>query len=302
MSLPLRVPNLSDSTLYEFFRGIISKAIDGTRLPFFVDENNQTIGVGTTSPRSAVKMDVVGGDLGISDAGAGINLKTPDGTKTYRIFIDNDGIVSSVQLTLLALCLFSASASAQVGSTNTYLTKQATQTVTADKLFTVLHSSSIGGRVGSNGVNFSSNVVINGNLVITGAITPSTAPSLGGYAQLAATQTFTAPQTLAGSTNTVVGFLQASTVVVTGYIELFSEVVSSAGIARNAAVTQIIASCSAGKKLFGGGCKRSAEGGSNVHAWYENIVLSSTSWSCKFNNGTGSDETLTATISCGRFQ
>lgn len=204
MSLPLRVPTLRDTGLYELFRNIISKAVDGTRLPFFLDENNQRVGIGTTTPRSAVKMDVVGGDIGVSDAGAGINVKTPDGTKTFRIYVDNDGIVSSVQLTLLALCLFSSTASAQVGSTNTYLSRQATQTVTADKLFQVLHSSEIGGRFNSNGVNFSSRVVINGDLIITGAISPSTAAVAAstGFVFLDSTQTFTAPNTFAGTLTT----------------------------------------------------------------------------------------------------
>lgn len=202
MSLSVSVPRLDDVSLYELFRAIISRAVDGTRLPFFVDEQNQRVGVGTSTPRSATKMDVAGGDVGISDAGAGLNVKTPDGTKTYRIYIDNDGLVSSVRLTALALCFLALPASAQVGSSNTYLSRQATQTVTADKLYTVLHSSEIGGRSDSNGVNFSSRVVVNGDLIVTGSIIPSTAPaSLALYAQLPATQTWTGANRFVGQSS-----------------------------------------------------------------------------------------------------
>lgn len=206
MSLPISIPRLADIPLYEVLRNIITKAIDGTRKPLFVDENNQRVGVGTVTPRSAVKLDVTGGDIGTSDAGAGLNVKTPDGSKTFRIFVDNDGIVSSVQLTMLALCLFASSASAQVGSSNTYLSRQATQTVTGDKLFTVLHSSEIGGRTDSNGVNFSSRVVINGDLIITGAIVPSTAVATAAIASATTTianNLATSTTAIAASTTTL---------------------------------------------------------------------------------------------------
>lgn len=36
-----------------------------------------------------------GGDIGTSTAGSGLVVKTPDGTQTYRIFVDNAGVLST---------------------------------------------------------------------------------------------------------------------------------------------------------------------------------------------------------------
>lgn len=153
--------------------------------------------------------------------------------------------------------------------------------------------------VGSNVVitDFSANEKIvlyaTGAIMLNGVLlTAQAAPS----SLLIATQTWSGQNTYAS----LVTFSTNATV--STYIDVAMESISSAGAAPNAVVTSLIASCSTGKKATGGGCKRSAEGGSNTHAWYQNIQLSSTSWICQFNNGTGSNETLTASVFCGRFQ
>lgn len=47
------------------------------------------VGIGTTAPNS--KLTVTGGDIEITDTTAGVIFKTPDGTKRYRMTIDNAG-------------------------------------------------------------------------------------------------------------------------------------------------------------------------------------------------------------------
>ena len=47
------------------------------------------VGVGTTTPAS--KVTVTGGDIELTDASAGVIFKTPDGTKRYRMTINNAG-------------------------------------------------------------------------------------------------------------------------------------------------------------------------------------------------------------------
>jgi len=38
-------------------------------------------------------------DLSLSTAGRGLVVKTPDGTKTYRIYVDNNGELTTLELT-----------------------------------------------------------------------------------------------------------------------------------------------------------------------------------------------------------
>jgi hypothetical protein len=47
------------------------------------------VGVGTTTPTS--KVTVTGGDVEITTVDTGVIFKTPDGTKRYRMTIDNAG-------------------------------------------------------------------------------------------------------------------------------------------------------------------------------------------------------------------
>lgn len=60
MSIKVSIPIVQDSTLYHFFRNIINKAIDGTRVPLFVDENNQRVSVRTTTPSASAAFEVAG--------------------------------------------------------------------------------------------------------------------------------------------------------------------------------------------------------------------------------------------------
>ena len=39
------------------------------------------------------------GDVTTSGAGNGLVVTTPDGTKTFRIYVDNNGVVNSLELT-----------------------------------------------------------------------------------------------------------------------------------------------------------------------------------------------------------
>lgn len=55
-----------------------------------------TVGIGTTSPAS--KLTVTGGDAEVTDATKGLILKTPDGTKRYRVTIDNAGALTTTLL------------------------------------------------------------------------------------------------------------------------------------------------------------------------------------------------------------
>lgn len=48
-----------------------------------------SVGIGTTTPAS--KLTVTGGDIEITDVTGGVIFKTPDGTKRYRMTIDNAG-------------------------------------------------------------------------------------------------------------------------------------------------------------------------------------------------------------------
>lgn len=54
------------------------------------------VGIGTTSPAS--KLTVTGGDAEVTDATKGLILKTPDGTKRYRVTIDNAGALTTTLL------------------------------------------------------------------------------------------------------------------------------------------------------------------------------------------------------------
>ncbi len=55
------------------------------------------VGIGTQTP--ATKLHVAGGDMHTSDAGAGLIVKSPDGTKCARIGIDNTGAIALTSVT-----------------------------------------------------------------------------------------------------------------------------------------------------------------------------------------------------------
>lgn len=94
MSLPLSVPSgLIDKKLHGVFRAIIQLAANATGLPFFVDEQNQRVLIGTrtASTSNAGKLEV-NGDIGVQGNGNGLILRDANGV-AYRLMADTDGAV-----------------------------------------------------------------------------------------------------------------------------------------------------------------------------------------------------------------
>ena len=107
------IPKLQDTALYQLLREVLVKAIDGTRVPLLVDETNQRVYIGTStaSTTNAGTLEVGTGDVKTQTAGKGLIVKTPDGTKEYRIRVDNDGALVA-ELLLAFLFFFPSPASA----------------------------------------------------------------------------------------------------------------------------------------------------------------------------------------------
>lgn len=55
---------------------------------------NDTFGTNTTD-----QLTYTGGDIKTATAGSGYVVTTPDGTKTYRIYVDNNGELTTLELT-----------------------------------------------------------------------------------------------------------------------------------------------------------------------------------------------------------
>jgi len=84
MPINLPVPHdIEHRSLYQFLSDILRRAIDGSINPAVVN----------------VGVKVVGNDITISTAGNGLVLTSRDGLHTYRLVMDNDGAISSDQLT-----------------------------------------------------------------------------------------------------------------------------------------------------------------------------------------------------------
>lgn len=64
-----------------------------SQLRLRIDQSTGYIGVNWDSPTERV--EVRGGNIKINDNGAGLILRTPDGTKLYKITVDNSGNVVS---------------------------------------------------------------------------------------------------------------------------------------------------------------------------------------------------------------
>jgi hypothetical protein len=58
---------------------------------------NLNVGIGTQTPTT--KLQVAGGDMDTSDAGAGLIVKSPDGATCARIGIDNTGAIVATPVT-----------------------------------------------------------------------------------------------------------------------------------------------------------------------------------------------------------
>lgn len=67
----------------------ILSLLDHADIEKFTVLNSGNLGIGTTTPAS--KVTVTGGDIELTDASAGVIFKTPDGTKRYRMTINNAG-------------------------------------------------------------------------------------------------------------------------------------------------------------------------------------------------------------------
>jgi len=95
IALPSRIDDAL-SALIELVR----RAIDGTVVPLVVDTSNQRVLIGTTTAATSLtngKLEIKG-DIRIQDGGNGIIVPTPDGTKLYRITVDNDGRLDAYQV------------------------------------------------------------------------------------------------------------------------------------------------------------------------------------------------------------
>ena len=85
MSIQAFLPILSDNTLYQMFRSILQKAVDGTRVPLFVDEsaNQRVIVGGTVSVGNGSVFQVQSGDAEVTTAGKGFVGKDIGGTGKF---------------------------------------------------------------------------------------------------------------------------------------------------------------------------------------------------------------------------
>ena len=95
MSLQLSIPQGLDPSLTILLLKILSKAIDGSVVPVFVDYTNQRVIIGGTSISAApAKFEIVSGDLKIVTAGSGVIIPNRAGTQFYRLIMENDGTLS----------------------------------------------------------------------------------------------------------------------------------------------------------------------------------------------------------------
>lgn len=83
MAINLPVPQNLDYGLYQLLTSILRRALD-------VSINPAIMNVG---------LKVTGNDITIATAGNGFVLPCRDGSKTYRIVIENDGTISADRLT-----------------------------------------------------------------------------------------------------------------------------------------------------------------------------------------------------------
>ena len=88
----IAVPNNAPDEIKQLLQEILRRSIDGTVVPLFTDTTNQRVLVGSASASATpAKMEVNGGDLKIIGGGNGLIIPTRDGTKYYRIVMENDG-------------------------------------------------------------------------------------------------------------------------------------------------------------------------------------------------------------------
>ena len=81
------VPNLPTGRLFVGTATNTSLASD----VIYVDDTNDNVGIGTTTPAS--KLEVDGGDIEVDDSASGLILRSPDGTR-YRVTVANGGTLS----------------------------------------------------------------------------------------------------------------------------------------------------------------------------------------------------------------
>lgn len=80
---------------------IVRRAVDGTVVPLIVDYTNQRVLIGATAAQTSGtngKVEITGGDVRIVDSGKGLIVTTPDGSKQFRIVVDNDGRLEAYQV------------------------------------------------------------------------------------------------------------------------------------------------------------------------------------------------------------
>ena len=96
MSIQLAIPKLEDLKLFQFFRNILAKAVDGTRVPLVVDDVNQRVLIGTAVAQTSNngKLEVSGGDIRVVNSGSGVIMASANGT-VFRVSVDNNGALSA---------------------------------------------------------------------------------------------------------------------------------------------------------------------------------------------------------------
>lgn len=92
-----RIVSLAQSTTFrnqgDFYQETIESALD--YLMMAIQQLQQTL----TAPVVPASITVVTGDINITAAGAGLIVTTPNGQRTYRIAVDNNGAITSQRIT-----------------------------------------------------------------------------------------------------------------------------------------------------------------------------------------------------------
>ena len=73
------------------YLGLCTRPSGGNNTEQLRIESNGNVGIGTTNPTA--KLEVNGGDMKVSDNGNGIILTSPNGSRTKRIYLKDDGTI-----------------------------------------------------------------------------------------------------------------------------------------------------------------------------------------------------------------
>lgn len=74
--------------------------LNAVSVPLTADCSSGTQNIANFKNNTVVQAQIASnGEITIKTAGAGLVLTTPDGTKTFRLFIDNNGVFNTIELT-----------------------------------------------------------------------------------------------------------------------------------------------------------------------------------------------------------